>query len=89
MLGALVLFAVNGLYQHSAWWRKGGKETVFEDVDAVTSLPSTTSVRSGFGSSFQVGFVALAGMGRLLSRLYQVFLASMQISKHASAGFGA
>jgi len=54
MLGALVVFALNGLYQRSSWWTKGGKETMFEDVDAVTSLPSVTSPHSGFGSSFQV-----------------------------------
>jgi hypothetical protein len=63
MLAAIVLFAVNGLYQHRSWWKKGGQETVWEDVDAITSLPSTTSTHSGFGRSFQVGHV-LGGGGR-------------------------
>ena len=54
MLAAIVLFALNGAYQHRSWWRKGGQETLWEDVDAITSLPSTTSQHSGFGRSFQV-----------------------------------
>jgi hypothetical protein len=54
MVFAVLMFGVNGLYQHRTWWRKGGKETLFEDIDAVTSMPSMTSGRSQFGGSFQV-----------------------------------
>ena len=60
-----MVFALNGLYQRSSWWTKGGKETMFEDVDAVTSLPSVTSPHSGFGSSFQVWGVGCVGWCRL------------------------
>jgi hypothetical protein len=56
MVFAVLMFGVNGWYQHRTWWSKGGKETHFEDIDAVTSMPSTTSGRSlQFGGSFQVG----------------------------------
>jgi hypothetical protein len=54
MVFALLVFALNGLYQHRSWWRKGGKELMYEDIDAVTSMPSITSGRSQFGGSFQV-----------------------------------
>lgn len=54
MAAAVVLFALNGVFQYRSWWCKEGHETVFEDVDAITSLPSTTSSGSRFGGSFQV-----------------------------------
>lgn len=52
MAAAMVLFALNGLYQHRSWWVKGGKETVFADVDA--TLPSEIGHHPHFGGSFQV-----------------------------------
>jgi hypothetical protein len=57
MLAAIVLFALNGLYQHRSWWIKGGKETVYQEVDPLDRLPSTTSSTGHhhrFGGSFQV-----------------------------------
>lgn len=55
MLAAIVIFAANGFYQHRSWWLKGGKETVFADVDSITRLPSTSGASNTFGRSFQVG----------------------------------
>ncbi|KAF6257134.1 amino acid permease-domain-containing protein [Scenedesmus sp. NREL 46B-D3] len=52
MVLALLVFAANGWYQHRTWWRKGGSETHFLDVDAVTSLPSMTGSHT-LGGSFQ------------------------------------
>jgi hypothetical protein len=60
MVLAVLMFCANGFYQHRTWWRKGGKETLFEDIDAVTSMPSITSGRSQFGGSFQVRMWGLA-----------------------------
>lgn len=54
MAAAIVLFALNGVYQHNSWWKKGGKETVFMDVDPLDSLPSMRAERSRLGGSFQV-----------------------------------
>ncbi|WIA30684.1 hypothetical protein OEZ86_000756 [Tetradesmus obliquus] len=53
MAFAVLVFALNGLYQHRTWWRKGGKETMYEEVDAQTSMPSITAGSSQFGGSFQ------------------------------------
>jgi hypothetical protein len=55
MLAAIVIFAANGFYQHRSWWLKGGKETVFAEVDTITRLPSTSGASNTFGRSFQVG----------------------------------
>jgi hypothetical protein len=54
MLAAIVIFAANGFYQHRSWWIKGGKETVFAEVDTITRLPSTSGASNTFGRSFQV-----------------------------------
>lgn len=54
MGAALLMFAANGLYQHQAWWRKGGKETMYEDVNALTRQPSALSGRLVLGHSFEV-----------------------------------
>jgi hypothetical protein len=59
MLAAIVLFALNGLYQHRSWWIKGGQETVYQEVEpaAMDKLPSSklSMDHHHFGSSFQVG----------------------------------
>jgi hypothetical protein len=56
MLGAMVLFILNGLYQRSSWWNKGGKETLYEDVDPLERIPSRQERQiSRLGGSFQVG----------------------------------
>jgi hypothetical protein len=56
MAAAVLLFALNGAFQYRTWWRKGGQETEFEDVDAITRLPSVASSTGRFGGSFQVHF---------------------------------
>lgn len=55
MCACVVLFLLNGFYQQRAWWNKGGKETVYEDVDPITvsSLPSFSTTSSRLGGSFQ------------------------------------
>lgn len=54
MAAAMVLFALNGLYQWKSWWAKGGKETAFQDIDALTTMPSLTKRPSVLGHNFQV-----------------------------------
>eukprot|EP00775_Hariotina_reticulata_P009041 gene9041-9212_t len=57
MIAAMVMFALNGLYQHRSWWVKGGKETVYQEVEpaATDKLPSSTLTvdHHHFGSSFE------------------------------------
>jgi hypothetical protein len=53
MLLALLVFAANGWYQHRSWWRKGGSETHFLELDAATSMPSNTA-HGQLGGSFEV-----------------------------------
>jgi len=63
MCGAIVLFALNGIYQHKSWWVKGGQDTLYTDVDPLARLPSTTSSVSRFGGSFQVCLCVCVGGG--------------------------
>jgi hypothetical protein len=53
MVLALLVFAANGWYQHRTWWRKGGSETHFMELDAATSMPSITG-HEHLGQSFEV-----------------------------------
>ena len=53
MVLALLVFAANGWYQHRTWWRKGGNETHFLELDVHTSMPSMTG-HAELGGSFQV-----------------------------------
>jgi hypothetical protein len=53
MVFALLVFAANGWYQHRSWWRKGGSDTHFMELDAATSMPSMTA-HGQLGGSFQV-----------------------------------
>lgn len=61
MVLALLVYAANGWYQHRTWWRKGGNETHFLELDAHTSMPSMTG-HAELGGSFQVR-VQLVGIG--------------------------
>lgn len=54
MVVGLLFFAGNGWYQHRSWWLKGGRETHFEDVDAITNMPNM-SAHNQLGGSYQVG----------------------------------
>ncbi|KAI8467780.1 MAG: amino acid permease-domain-containing protein [Monoraphidium minutum] len=57
MAAAVLMYAANGAFQYRSWWLKGGKDSAFEDVDAVTRAPSALSAGSVFGRSFMVPVV--------------------------------